>query len=189
MRMPTHVLLLFLVGCASSTPGTTADVGGARSGATRIRSVGEDFSESRITSIRPEVDQVSIDIPGSAQATWDALNQVYADLEIEVEGRDSRAMALNNTSFSVSRRLGGERLSKFFRCGTGMSGANADRFRIQINIYSRVQAVSPEMSILETTIQAFGTNPEGTSNTRVACGSTHQLEYRMATAVKELVGG
>jgi hypothetical protein len=44
-------------------------------------------------------------------------------------------------------------------------------------------------SVVHTTIQAVGTNPEGVSNTRVPCSSTHQLEYRIAQEVAELAKG
>ena len=58
-----------------------------------------------------------------------------------------------------------------------------------MNILSQVTPGPEGTSVLSTTIQAFGVNPEGTSNTRVPCGSTYQLEYRIAEMVTEKVGG
>jgi hypothetical protein len=147
----------------------------------------ERLKEGTVTRIQPDVDRVSNEIPAPPDAVFEALAQVYDELGIEIAGMDPNARALNNPNLKVSRRLGGERLSNYLSCGSGLTGAFADRFPVQMNILSSVSPLADGGSMINTTIQAFGVNPEGTSNTRVPCGSTYQLEYRIAAMVAEKV--
>jgi hypothetical protein len=148
------------------------------------------YNTGVITQIRPDVDRVSFDLPGGPAEVWDALNQVYEGIGIEVAHRDSQALSLSNPDFRVSRRLGGERLSTYLNCGRGLTGPFADRFRISMNILSRVVSSTSGATSLETTIEARASNPDGTSSNRtVGCGSTHLLEARIAREVAEIIGG
>ncbi len=193
MRRLIPALGLFVVGCATSSPdpsaGTPPRAMAPPVDAPEVWALGERFAEGTISKVQPDVDRVGVTIQAPPDPVWEALIQVWEGLGIEIAGADPRIRALNNPNFAVSRRLGGERLSRYLICGADMSGGYADRFRIQMNIYSQVIPGSEGESVLETTIQAFGDNPEGVSNSRVPCSSTHELEYRIAGAVGELVGG
>ena len=190
MRGLPLFLFAVLAGCGTSASGGPAAQGGTeRPTGPPTRTLGEQYVEGRITNIQPSVDRVSHEIQGRASQVWEALNQVYADIGIEVTRREVGNLTLRSSDQTISRRLGGERLSRYFRCGTGVTGAYADRYRLRINIVSRVVSTSPGLSILETTIQATGTNPQGTSNNRVPCGSTHILESRIAAEVSAIVTG
>jgi hypothetical protein len=188
MKRLIPVLGLFAVGCASS-PDTSSTEREAPYDAPEVFSMGDRMMEGTVSNVQPGVDRVSVGIAASPDAVWEALVQVYANLEIEIAGADPRTRSLNNPDLIVSRRLGGERLSRYLECGSGTIGGFADHFRIHMNILSQVVAKPDGQSTLHTTIQAVGDNPEGTSNTRVPCGSTHQLELRIAAEVEELVGG
>lgn len=183
----------FLAGCASSPDGSpeTSPRASPAPEADRHRweLVEDYYREGRIANVSPGVDRVSVDIPASPEVTWGALIQVYENIGIEVGGADLRTRSLNNTDLLVSRRLGGERLTRYLSCGSGVTAGSAAHIPIHMSILSQVTAGSGGQSVLHTTIQAVGENPEGVSNTRVPCGSTHQLEYRIAAEVAELVGG
>jgi len=181
-------LALLLTGCASSpdTPAGTADT---PYDAPELFRPGDRLAEGTISNIQPGVDRVSHGIEASPDAAWDALVQVYRNIGIEIAGQDNGRRVINNPDLRVTRRLGGERLSRYLECGSGSIGGFADRFRIQMNILSQVEESPEGLSTLHTTIQAVGDNPEGTSNTRVPCSSTHQLEHRIAAEVEALVGG
>lgn len=176
-----------LMGCASSPDSSPGGIEPPPE-EPEIWALGEYYREGRISNIEPGVDRVSVDIPASPDATWQALIEVYDNIGIEIGGADPARRALNNPDLTVSRRLGGERLSKYLSCGSGLTGAFADRARVQMSILSQVTATPDGQSVVHTTIRAVGQNPEGVSNTRVPCGSTHQLEYRIAHEVAELVG-
>jgi len=155
----------------------------------QVWALGEGYKEGTITAIQPDVDRVSNDIKAAPDVAFEALVAVYQELGIEIAGMDVPTRAINNPDLRITRRLGGERLSKYLSCGSGLTGAFADRFRVQMNILSQITPGPEGNSVVNTTIQAFGVNPEGTSNTRVPCGSTYQLEYRIADMISERVGG
>ena len=188
MRRLIPVLSVLLVGCASS-PETSSSAPDEPYDAPEVFSVADRFWEGTVSNVQPGVDRVSVGIPASPDAVLEALVQVWGNVGIEIAGMNPDTRAVNNQDFRISRRLGGERLSRYLECGSGTIGGFADHFRVQMNILSHVEAKPDGRSTLHTTIQAVGNNPEGTSNTRVPCASTHQLERRIAAEVTELVGG
>ena len=188
MRRLIPALTLLLASCASS-PDTSSTVPEAPFDAPEVFRPGDRLQEGTISNIQPGVDRVSVPIAASPDAVWEALVQVYGTLGIEIAGADPTTRFLNNPDFVVSRRLGGERLSRYLECGSGTIGGGADRMRVHMNILSQVEAKPDGQSSVHTTIQAIGDNPEGTSNSRVPCSSTHELELRIADEVGELVGG
>jgi len=189
MRSSILLVLFFSSACASAAP--ASDRPRERTGDPVAESALADrFMDGRVTHIRPDVVRIENDITGPPAAVWEALNQVFATLDIEVASRDEATLSLANPAVRVFRRLGGERLSTWLDCGRGMTGPFADRYRVHMNIFSQVRPATDGTSILETTIEASGRNPDGTSDNRhVACGSTHRLEARIATEVAEIVGG
>jgi hypothetical protein len=110
-------------------------------------------------------------------------------LGVEVAETDPEAMSLSNPDLAISRRLGDEQLSRYLRCGSGITGQFADQYRIRMNFFTQVTPRPDGKSAVETTIQAMATNPRGTSNTRAPCTSTHILESRIAQGVANRVGG
>lgn len=187
MRRFLSAMSLLLVGCASS-PDTSPGVEEAPFNAPEVVPLIERFLEGSVSNIQPGVDRVSVTIEASGHAVFEAVVQVYQDLGIEVAGVDPQAMAVSNPDLLVTRRIAGERVSRYLECGSGVLGGAADRMRIQMSILTQAEARPDGTSRLHTTIQAVGNNPEGTSNTRVPCSSNHQLELRIAAAVEEILG-
>ena len=131
----------------------------------------------------------SLEVPAGPEEVWPALKRVYEELKIPTPEVSEPARTLRNLRFVVSRRLGGERISTYLDCGRSAAGPNADTYRLQLEIASRVVAVGSGQSRIDTEITGVGMNMEGTSNNRVLCTSNHQLELRIAARVRELVGG
>jgi hypothetical protein len=138
-------------------------------------------------NIQAEVSGAVAELKAPPEAAWLALVQVFESLEIETPNVREEARVLSNPDFTVSRRLGGEPLSRYLTCGVGMTGAYADQYRIHMNIVSKVQPGADGTSVLETIIEAYGINPRGSSNTRVSCTSNHRLETRIASEVAAIV--
>jgi hypothetical protein len=131
----------------------------------------------------------SLDVPASAEEAWPALKAVYEELNIRMREVSESSRTVRNLRFVVSRRLGGQRLSRYLDCGRNATGPNADSHRLELEIASRVVAVGPGESRIDTEITGTGTNMEGTSNNRVLCTSNHQLELRIASRVREILAG
>jgi hypothetical protein len=131
----------------------------------------------------------SLDVPASAEDAWPALKAVYEELKIRMREVSESSRTVRNLRFVVSRRLGGQRLSRYLDCGRSATGPNADSYRLELEIASRVVAVGPGQSRIDTEITGSGMNVEGTSNNRVLCTSNHQLELRIASRVREILAG
>ena len=181
------VLLVLAIACAPGGPysGEPRPTSTVRAGA----ALGDDFKEGRVTTVRPDVVKVSFDVDASPARAWEALGTVVAGLGVEITATDTAALSLSNPDLPVSRRLGEEPLSRYLRCGGGITGQFADQYRIRMSFFTQVTSRPEGKSAVETTLQAMATNPRGTSNVRVPCTSTHILESRIAEGVAKVVGG
>jgi hypothetical protein len=181
MRMTILFALVFAAACASSgsdrarvaaSPppsvtgaGTTLDV---------------NFSTSRGV--------VSDAVQATPEAAWEALPKAYADLGIPVTEVSDAARALGNSRFLVARRLGETPLSRYLECGSGLTGPFADRYRIEMLIRTSIVPAETGSVRVDTYVEASARNPEGSSNTSVACASTQRLEREIAERVRFHVG-
>jgi hypothetical protein len=181
MRRILFGTLLLLAGCATS-------------GADEMLGSGVDAPATKAPTgsggefhLQADMVTASLDVQANAEDAWPALLQVYEELEIPAREVNATTRTVRNLRFVVSRRLGGERLATFLDCGRSATGPNANSYRLELEIASRVMAVGANESRIQTEIMGTGMNMEGTSNTRVTCTSNHQLEARIAARVRELV--
>ena len=184
MRRASLTLALLLVGCATS-PSQDPMIGSA------VQARASDNPTGTGGDFRLPADMVtaSFDVPSSAEEAWPALKAVFEELKIPTPEVSESTRTLRNLRFVVSRRLGGQRLSRYLDCGRSPTGPNANTHRLELEIASRVVAEGPEESRIDTEIAGIGMNTEGTSNNRVLCTSNHQLELRIAAQVRALLEG
>lgn len=181
MRPLASVLLVLVAACAGGSPATYGP--GTRPPA--IYTTGG-TTEVYLPTDRSVVTDV---IRGTPDAAWAALPTVYADLGIEVKDRSDADHVLGNPRFTVSRRLLGEPLSRFVECGSGLMGPFADTYRIDMLVRSGIEPAEGGGARVGTYVEARGRNPEGTSNTVVACASTQRLERMIAERLRLYVEG
>jgi hypothetical protein len=132
---------------------------------------------------------VVADVVGApAEAVWAALPKAYADLGIPVREISDATRTLGNARLTLSRRLGETPLSRYLECGSGLTGPFADRYRVEMLIRTSVVPAEGGARV-ESYLEATARNPEGSSNTGVACASTNRLERAIAERVRFHVGG
>jgi hypothetical protein len=115
-------------------------------------------------------------ISGSRDAIFGALGRAFAELDIKVEEKDHAAGLLRNLGVEKSRRLGKVPLSRYFDCGRGFSGANADFYRIMIALSAWVEPPAGDAQRLHIAVVGSGRDPSGSSSGYVKCNSTGRLE-------------
>jgi len=125
-------------------------------------------------------------VEASPEVVLQAALEVYQELGIDMPQVDRRRMRMQNPGLSVSRSLLDRRVSHFLRCGQGITGPNADSFRITMHIFTSVEAEGTG-SRLGTEIRATAANPRGTSNAVMQCASTFRFEARILEAVRAKV--
>lgn len=126
---------------------------------------------------------LSIRVAASPDSAWRVLRMVYAALQIPVTLEDASTRRVANPDFHRTRQLGGTRLSRYVDCGAGMTGPNADSYRVYMSLASYV-VPAPEGAEVRTKLIASAVDVAGSGTDRLPCGSTGVLEARINEAVR-----
>jgi hypothetical protein len=170
MRPSIVLASLSLAACASAGPST--------GGATR---------ETRIESPKWSMDvRTTQGAAAPAQAlsatpaeTWRAVAAAYKELGIPLTVADSATHVIGARNVPVRRQLADERISHWLDCGTGAMGLkNADAYSVSLSAMTTVTAQAPGSTAVQTVIEASAAG-DGSSEGRVRCASTGQLERRI----------
>lgn len=137
------------------------------------------------------LDSASIDVtlPASAGAVFFAARQVFFELKIPIPMADSARGYLVNGRFIKLRSLAGSPLSTYLNCGSGMTGPNADAFRVTMAIAAFVDATGPRRSRLRLTVLAGAESTEGVSTSAVVCSTSGLLEERVLEIIRVKIRG
>jgi len=123
------------------------------------------------------------------QRVYDVLPAVYRELGVAEVGADSTTRTVGNGRVQVSRRFGGEPVSRYVQCGTTAFGAPlADEARVEMDLRTTVSADPAGGTALRTVLTATARGNRGTSTDQVQCNSTGSLESRIAAMVRQRVG-
>lgn len=179
MRL-TILPLVLLAGCA--TAGTVPGSDTAPQQATI-------FTSAETGTLRTEPARASrIQVDAPPASVWLAVKKVYADLEIPVTLDNLPGHQLGNPNFYKSRQMGGQRMTDFVDCGSGMTGPNASSFRIYMSLLTDVNPDGKGGTTLATTFTAMGQDVAGGSSDRIPCGTSGRFESLVLTRVKEALG-
>ena len=126
-------------------------------------------------------------ISGKREAILAAVNTALAEWKILIDERDGTAGRTEHVRAEVSRRIGGEPLSRYLNCGRGFSGNNADVFRLRLAIAAWPFPLEGEPNELRIAIIASGRDPAGRRSTYGPCASNGKLEERLWARVVELL--
>jgi len=99
---------------------------------------------------------------------------------------DSVGGILGNPGFKHTGALAGRRVSTWIGCGEGMTGPNADTWRITIALLSAVERVAQDTTRLRTVIISTASNPAEGGRTPLPCNSTGQLEAQIHSKVQAM---
>lgn len=124
---------------------------------------------------------------GARDSIYLAFEKVFAELRIPVLARNQSAGLLHNLNADVSRRLGGEAMSRYLDCGRGFSGNNADFYKLTLAISAWVEPATGAPERIQVAIAASGRDPAGSRSYYSPCTSRGALEKRIAERVRQLV--
>ena len=132
---------------------------------------------------------VDVTLPSSAGAVFFAARQVFFELKIPTPLADSARGYLINGRFIKLRSLAGAPLSTYLNCGAGMTGPNADAYRVTMAIAAFVDATGPSTSKMRLTVLAGAESVEGVSKSAVACMTSGLLEERIFRTIRNKIRG
>ena len=138
------------------------------------------------TKIRMDTVSTWVLVPGTPLEVFHKARRVYESMKVKITHADSVNGLLGNTGFNNSGAFAGQRMSYWLGCGVGMTGPNADRWRVTLAILSSIEPVSRDTTKLRTLVIASARNmAEGTSAPS-NCDTTGKLEEQIHQRVQAL---
>ena len=131
---------------------------------------------------------VDVILPASAGSVFFAARQVFFELKIPAPIADSAGGYLINGRFIKLRSLAGSPLSTFLNCGSGMTGPNANAFRVTMAVAALIDPNGASTSRLRLNVSAGAESTEGVSTSAIACASSGILEDRILKAIRLKIG-
>lgn len=133
----------------------------------------------QLTQVLTDTMGTPYDVPFPAARAYQALLAVYAELKLPIEARDSVTGQIGSQLFYRQRTIGGRQISTYLSCGEGMTGPNADYYRVYMNIWSTLTPVAAGGMILRTAYLAGAVNVSEGARQPMPCESTGRLEVRI----------
>ena len=151
---------------------------------------------SRVDRVHVESQHVDYDLASKVEGSetratvrfapsdvWQTLPQVYYELTIPVETRDS-AHRLIGGAVSARRSLANKPLSRFVDCGTTAVGPNANSYNVRLNVQTQVDSAGAAETTIRSLVSATAANDGGIT---VRCASKGDLERLIVDRVSELL--
>lgn len=113
-----------------------------------------------------------------------ALSQVLTELKVPVDTRDSTGGIIGVMSVPRMRTFGTGRISQFLNCGSGITGLNADNWRVYVTALVFVEAADATTTTMRLAVIGGAQDVAGSSTEPVACGSTGVFESLVVERVK-----
>lgn len=110
------------------------------------------------------------------------------ELKIELKVRDSTAGVVGNMELVKMRSLGRTALSRYVSCGQGMTGPNADSYRVYLALIAFVDTVPDKGVRLSVALAGAAQDLQGSSKPPVKCSSTGALEGHIRRVVAARFG-
>ena len=178
MHIRTFLIAVSLacVGCASSQRGAPS-----QPGRQTITQLSGDVEAQLIYGAMAS----SHSVDAGAVAAWGALPEVYDSLQFPIVVVDTVNMRIGSGNFHPSR-IAGRRLSRYLDCGRGMTGANADTYRVTISLVTWATEGSSGGTQVHTAIEASA-KARDVNSYPVNCSSKGVLEREIAELVAEVL--
>ena len=125
-------------------------------------------------------------VPGTTAQVYAATNETFKSLKIKVDMLDSLSGQLGSLGSLQTGSFAGNRLSAWIRCGEGITGPNADSWRVSMAILSGVERITKDTTRLRTVVVASARNMTGGASPPMLCVSTGRLEEKINLQVQAL---
>jgi len=143
----------------------------------------------RVTAVLTDTMGTPYQVPFPRWKVYQAVLATYGELKLPIEVHDSLEGWVGTEVFHRQGQIGGRQISTYLGCGDGMTGPNADTYRVYLYLMSRV-VPDGEGSTLRTAFvggaRAFG---EGASRDAMPCETTGRLEIRIHQMVLKKAAG
>jgi hypothetical protein len=137
-----------------------------------------------IFSVSGENGTISAVLGAPLEAAWRVLPTAFDSAGVQLSLIDPKKHVMANEGFKVRAKLGKERLSTYFECGTTQVGPNADSYELYLTVYTSLEPVKGDSSRTRMTVAVTGAGkPLQWSQDYSRCTSKTLLERKMLDAV------
>lgn len=123
-------------------------------------------------------------IPAPPGRTFAAVRHVLEELDLSFTAADSVNGVFYKPPFTTSRRILGNRMSWALNCGEGLTGPNADSYRIHMAYAVFLEPTVDQRTRIGIALASGANTTEGTSTRPVHCASTGAFEQEIAMRVR-----
>ena len=88
------------------------------------------------------------------QAVWRSLPVAFDSVGVPLSLIDPKTHVMGNEGFKIRQKLGKERLSNYFECGTTQVGPNADSYELLVTVVSNLEPLKGDSLRTRVTITA-----------------------------------
>jgi hypothetical protein len=125
-------------------------------------------------------------VPGTRRDALKKIEEAYKSFKLKTNVADSVTGLFGNSGFLQSGSLAGRRMSSWIRCGEGITGPNADNWRVSMAILSSVEQAGTDSARVRTVVVASARNIAEGSAQPMMCSSSGQLEEAINLKVQSL---
>jgi hypothetical protein len=119
--------------------------------------------------------------------TYRAVIEAFEALKIPVDVKDSIKGVVGNSKIVQAHSMAGSQMSRWFNCGTGMTGPNADTFRLYIAVAALLDKVTADTTRLVIGMVAGSQDMGGNSKEPVPCATSGNLEQKLVELIQARV--
>lgn len=154
LQLAAIVAASFTGACSPQTPETAASpVMGASRTVESVQGMSDNNSYHRQGDNGALVGKILAPAP----AVWDALVAAMADRKVNLTLIDHGVGRLGDTSMVLIRRFNGQPLSRFFDCGSSMTGQRADEDRLRAVFLAQMTRLAGDTVGVAVHMSAFAT--------------------------------
>lgn len=144
-------------------------------------------SDAGVIRDQDHIANPGITVPVSSDSVFKLMPSVFFELGMDANYSNRPAGQIGNRDFTKYSMLGRAPLHEYVVCGSTMTGAAADSYRVQMSVISTVTAEGSGSKI-ETALSARAADP-GSSKGWVSCQTTGTLEGRMHRLLSRKIKG
>jgi hypothetical protein len=119
----------------------------------------------------------------SPAEVWTAASKAFYDLKIATDMRDSAQGIIGITHLQRSNSFGGQTMGRLLNCGMGITGPNADNFRINLALVAFIIPANEGKTELGVAFIGSGMDMRGSSSDPVACAPSGIMESVLAEKI------
>jgi hypothetical protein len=141
-----------------------------------------------VMSVSGESGTIAVTIGAPLQTVWRALPLAFDSTGVQLTLIDPKKHLMANEGFKIRQKLGKERLSTFFECGTTQVGPNADSYELYVTVHTYLEPLKGDSTRTRMTVAVTGAaKPLQFSQDYSRCTTKTMLERKMVDVVATLV--